>query len=89
MEKLVNVNRWLKINKLELNENKTKLMEINMHTNSSLGINNVVIEKVNSIKYLGFIIDRKLKLKEYLESICRKIQKKISFFTRLRNNIYI
>ena len=27
------------------------------------GINNVVIKKVNSIKYLGFIIDRDLKLK--------------------------
>ena len=29
------------------------------------GINNVVIEKVNNIKYLGFIIDRELKLKTF------------------------
>ena len=42
-----------------------------MHFNSSFGINNVVIEKVNSIKYLGFINDRELKLKEHLEYICR------------------
>ena len=33
-------------------------MEINMQSNSSFGINNVVIENVNSIEYLSFIIDR-------------------------------
>ena len=55
------------MSKLKLNENKTKLMEINMHTNSSFRINNVVIEKVNSTKYLGFIIDRELKQKKHLE----------------------
>ena len=75
-----NINEWLKINKLKLNENKTKLMKINMQSNSSFEINNVVIEKVNSIKSLGFIIDRDLKLKEQLKYLCRKIGKKISFF---------
>ena len=30
-----NINKWLKINKLKLNENKTKLMKINIHSNSS------------------------------------------------------
>ena len=43
-----------------------------MQSNTSFGINNVVIEKVNSIKYLDFTIDRDLKLKEHLEYICRK-----------------
>ena len=62
-----NINKCLKINKLKLNEDKTKLMEINMQYNSIFGINNVVIEKVNSVKYLGFIIDTDLKIKEHLE----------------------
>ena len=69
-----------------MNENKTKLIAINMHTSSSFWINNVVIEKVNNIKYLGFIIDRELKLREHLEYICRKIGKKIGYFKRLRKN---
>ena len=30
-----NVNKWLKINKLKLNENKMKIMEINMHYKKS------------------------------------------------------
>ena len=46
------------MNKLKLNENKTKLLEINMNNNILFKINNVIIEKVNSIKYLGFIIDK-------------------------------
>ena len=74
-----NINKWLKINKWKLNENKTKLIEINIQSNSSFGINNIVIEKFNSIKYLGFIIDKDLKC------ICRKIGKKKGFLKRLGN----
>ena len=40
-----NINNWLKINKLKLNENKIKLMEINMQSYSSFGMNNVVIDR--------------------------------------------
>ena len=66
----------MKINKLKLNENKTKLMKINMHAIVHLELISAVIENVNSIKYLGFIIDSDLKLKEHLDSTCRKIWKK-------------
>ena len=72
---------------MKLNENNTKLIQVNMQSNSSFGINNVAIEKVNSIKYLVFIIDSDLKLKEHLEYIFRKIQKKIGFLKRLRNKV--
>ena len=47
------LNKWLMMNKLKLNENKSKLLEINMDNNIIFKINNVIIEKVNSIKYLG------------------------------------
>ena len=58
--------------KFKLNENKTKLLEINMNNNIILKINNVIIEKVNSIKYLGFIIDKGLKFNDHIEFICKK-----------------
>ena len=51
------INKWLMINKLKLNDNKIKLLEINMDNNIIFEINNVIIENVTSIKYLGFIID--------------------------------
>lgn len=84
-----NISKWLKMNKLKLNENKTKLMEINMNTNRTFQINNVMIEKVNNIKYLGFLIDKGLNFKEHVEYICKKIGRKIGFFKRLRNKVTI
>ena len=41
--------------------NQTKLSEINMDNNIIFKINNV-IEKINLKKYLGFIIDKELKM---------------------------
>ena len=59
-------------NKLKLNENKTKLMEINMNTDKLIKINNVIIEKVNTINYQGFLIDKYLNINEHIEYICKK-----------------
>ena len=56
------LNKWLMMNKLKPNKNKTKLLEINMDNNIIFKINNVIIEEVNSIKYLGFIIDKGIKI---------------------------
>lgn len=89
MHDLMKVNKWLKMNKLKINESKTKLMEVNMNSDLVITINNTEIEKVTSIKYLGFIIDRDLKFKEHIEFICKKIGKKIGFFRRLRNKVSI
>lgn len=75
------------MNKLKLNETKTKWMEINSRSETSIEINGVIIEKVNSIKYLGVIIDSGLKFHEHIEYICKKIGKKIGFFKRIRNKI--
>lgn len=84
-----NINNWLKMNKLKLNESKTKIMEINMNCNVIFKINNETIEKVKQIKYLGFVIDKELKFKQHVEYICKKIGKKIGFFKRVRNKISV
>ena len=73
------INKWLMMNKLKRNENKIKLLEINMDNIIIFKINNVVIEKVNSIKYSGFIIDKELEFNEPMEFICKKIGKKLDF----------
>ena len=84
-----NTCEWLMMNKLKLNENKTKSLEINMDNNIIFKINNVMIEKVNSIKYLDFIIDKELKFNGHMEFICKKIGEKIGFFKRIRNKMSI
>lgn len=82
-----NINIWLKKNKLKLNETKTKIMEINFDSEIVFKINNEGIEKVNNMKYLGFIIDKEMKFKDHIDYICKKISKKIGFFKRIRNKI--
>lgn len=82
-----NINRWLDMNKLKLNESKTKILEINTTSNVIFKINDQVIEKVGEIKYLGMIIDKEIKFKTHIDYICKKIGKKISFFKRIRKHI--
>ena len=62
-----NVNRWLKINKLKLNESKTEIMEIKTKSDIHFEFNDKEIEKVNQIKYLGFIMDNNLNLKGHID----------------------
>ena len=52
-------------------------------------INDQIIEKVNQIKYLGFIAEKNLKFRNHIYHICKKIGKKISFFKRTRNQVSI
>ena len=72
------------MNKLKLNESKTQLLQINMNDDSVIKINNETIEKVDRIKYLGYIIDKYLKLNEHIIYII-----KIGYLKRIRNSISI
>lgn len=83
-QEMEKINTWLNMNKLKLNENKTKIMEVNASSNLIFKINDKLIEKVDRMKYLGFIIDKDLKFNTHLDYICKKIGKKISFFKRTR-----
>lgn len=51
-------------------------MEINMRSEMNIELNGEIIEKVDHIKYLGFIIDKNLKLNDHIEFVCKKIEKK-------------
>lgn len=81
---LERVNKWLNLNKLKLNVNKCKYVVINksylqneeVHKGQ---IDGIEIEKVEEYKYLGFVLDSKLKLK--------KVAKKIGFLTRIGNKL--
>ena len=59
-------------------------MEIKTNSDKNFEINCKEIEKVNQIKYLGFIIDNNLNLKRHIDFICKKLREKIGFFKRLK-----
>ncbi len=89
-EDLVRVQKWLNINKLKLNTGKTKCMVINSKQINHLPpirINNDEIERVKSIKYLGFIIDENLKMSDHVDYIAKKVAKKIGFLGRISHKL--
>lgn len=94
---LILINNWLNSNKLTLNVNKTKWMLVNRNDTADTNlpvvkIENEIIEKVSTIKYLGIQIDDKLSFKEQVTICNRKaacktnmlyrISKKLTFDTR-------
>lgn len=46
------------------------------------------IERVKNIKYLGIIIDNKLRFEEHCDYMLKKIGKKISFLNRIGIETY-
>jgi len=57
---LININNWMKLNKLSINYNKTEFIVITnkkAKPNCVLKIDDNIISKNTSIRYLGIIID--------------------------------
>lgn len=86
-EDLKSLDKWLKMNKLKLNTDKTKFMMINSDHDMNIRIDGEQLESVKEIKYLGIILDNKLNFKSHVNYIAKKIAKKIGFFKRIRNKL--
>ncbi len=90
---LVHLGCWFNNNKLSLNITKTKSMLLCgsrsklKHESLALNLNDVVIECVNDMKYLGVIIDRHLTFTSHINKLCGKISSKIGLLWRVRSFI--
>ncbi len=90
---LANVSKWLKVNKLSLNVNKSKYMIF--HTNRKqvnplhLLIDNTTIERALQLNFLGLTLDENLNLKGYIDQISNKISKSIGILNKLKHFIAI
>jgi len=87
MEKLV---YWLNINKLSLNVSKTHYIIFSSKKRQPsfesvrLTINNIVIDRVSSTRFLGVLMDEKLNWHEHITMIRNKIAKGIGLLSRAR-----
>ena len=69
------VTEWLKSNKLTLNINKTKYVffgtcsQLQAPINYELDINGQALEQVQSMKYLGVIVDTQLNFGEHINFV--------------------
>lgn len=77
--------------KLLVNVKKTKAMVVSKNQNHSnpvrIFLNDEPIEIVTQMKYLGIIIDDKLKFDKNIDYLCSKISKKNYVIGRLRNEL--
>ena len=87
---------WLKINKLSLNVQKTKLMifhttQRNMKIYDSLNIkmNNLPIKRVKSFNFLGIIINENLTWTDHISHISQKINPVVGLIGRLKHQLPI
>ena len=81
---------WLRSNKLSINLKKTHSMLFTLHHhiyNSKIPIviDGVEIDRVNSTRFLGVIIDDRLKWGDHIKYISNKIAKNIGIITKIRH----
>ena len=83
------ISKWFQLNRLSLNENKTKAMlfsQAQKRVNEiSINIGGIPIEFVDEFKYLGIILDKHLTWKPHLNQISKKIAKTNGVLSRLKH----
>jgi len=82
---LNNLYHWLCENKMKINIDKTKFMVLNRQNveySLQLKIKDDSIEEVKEIKYLGVVIDTKLKFQGHINHVSKKLAKNIGFLQR-------
>ena len=89
---LVNIKDWFTANKLSLNVQKTKYLFFHKQSKKDdiplclpkLIINNYEIQRVESIKFLGVLLDQHLTWKEHIKLTENKIAKNIGILYKVR-----
>lgn len=84
---LVCFTEWLRLKKLQLNVSKTKCMLVTTRrTNENsrrVQIDGEEIERVETIKYLGVMLDEKLNFNEHIDYTIRKAARKFGVLCRI------
>ena len=81
---MLTIIKWLSVNKLSLNVDKTKIL---IFDNAQLSVkihlcNNYTVKECKSYKYLGLMVDNLLKFDIHVDYIKKKIQKRIGAMYR-------
>ena len=79
---------WCRRNCLDLNPSKTKEVVVDFRKNPTiiptLSVNNLLVERAESYRYLGTIIDHRLTFQSNSETIFSKCQQRLFFLRKLR-----
>lgn len=81
---------WLNLNKLMLNVDKTKCMIFSsksINTSKYITLGGCNIERVDKIKYLGFMINEKLNLNDQIQKCTQKAAVKVNMLKRISKKL--
>ena len=88
---LYKIETWLAANRLTLNVNKTHYMIFHRSrlkaSHCDVILNDNIVKRVTSTKFLGIIIDEKLSWKQHIEYVKNKISKSIGIIYKTRNYV--
>lgn len=92
---MIEIEKWLNINKLKLNTEKTKWMMITKEKNRKLAqnldddvrIGKSILEKVDNFKYLGVVLDDKLSFNDQAMICAKKAATKVNLLYRISKMI--
>jgi len=81
------ISDWARNNKLNFNENKSKVMLMSRRKRKEekkveIYLNNKILEQVNKIKYLGIIFDNKMTFRKHVNYVEEKCTKLIFFLSK-------
>ena len=83
--------QWARVNRLSVNAGKTKAMIFSNRCVPAnlmdIVIDGVVVEVVNSLRFLGVHVDDRLCFSAHTASICSKISKSIGIFHKLKDYV--
>ena len=83
---LLIIKKWLEVNKLSLNIEKTEYMVFDQNLESELIlVDDILIYECKVTKYLGLMIDHKLSFAKHVEHIEKKVSKRINAMYKSKN----
>ena len=90
---LQKVSKWIMCNKLTLNYDKSQFMVssplMTPAASISIKINELELKEVSDLKFLGLVIDNKLKWNKHIESVKSKVSVLTGIIYRLRDYVSI
>ena len=94
---LNNLSNWCERNKLTINSKKNKYCIYGMRSNvkksktinTVLSLNNNILDRVCSYKYLGFIIDDHLTFNKHISEMCKTVSHKLYLLAKVRRYLTV
>ena len=86
-DKMNRIYNWCRLNRLTINEVKTKYMIVSNGNVEPIGrilINGKTLGKVAQYEYLGMIIEHKLNMDKQIDSMYKKANKKLGILAKIR-----